>query len=511
MQLDEQTTRLLRSKGIRCICQLCDCGRPHKHPGCTKNFPSMKSTMELKPSMGQKTDYQKSFGLAPLKSPAKIMRPLPATLNPNPPVMDFRTTNRLDFKKYKNAGRTKPCKLQEEYETLTGLFQGDSVYKVDFPGHRPAPVKIERPATQKAQSDVKFDARTMYKDTFEGRGQPRLKAFQELPSFTYSILYPERGNPVEKISFKNAVHSGEFAEKPELLAPKESTVKIGMEGEHEMVTTNSDAFKTHQGFVKEQPFKVVTEWKPRPKFDCKTQAQDDFKGFGNKMPRPRKAITPPPETIDLKIDDKQYFETTKYTDHKITWDKNKLHRPPLTKVEERYSPPKEKLESQSVMRADFKKHNDVRPVALRPPDQTRATTAKFFSDTSYKAQFPNYGDVEVQRYGDPYEQPYYVKPLSRFLEEPSVMRRDFKDHGPVKRRSPILPENKRHAQGDQFHGETSYHADFLPKSVEPCTFAKLLTEKDPKEFHGKIESFMQSKPSPVKGLRTKTSHLAASF
>lgn len=26
MQLDQETARLLKSKGLRCICQLCDCG-----------------------------------------------------------------------------------------------------------------------------------------------------------------------------------------------------------------------------------------------------------------------------------------------------------------------------------------------------------------------------------------------------------------------------------------------------------------------------------------------------
>ena len=365
--------------------------------------------------------------------------------------------------------------------------------------------------TQKVQHNVRFDPRTMYKDTFYAKDQKKLKSFQELPSFTYSILYPDRGNPVDKISLKNAIHSGEFATRPDTLAPKECSVKIGLEGQHEMVTTNKDTFKTHSGFVKEPLIKASNEWKARPKFDCRTQAQDDFKGFGGKIPARRKPITPPPETIDLKVDNKQYFETTKSSEHRITWDKNKVHRPALQKLEERYSAPKEKFEAYSVMRADFKEHNDVRPTAIKPPEQTKVSNAKFYGDTSYKAQFPKYDKMEIKRYGDPYEQRYYVKPFSKFPEESSTMRRDFKDHGEVKPRSPIMPESKRHAEGGEFHGETSYSSEFKPKTVQPCTFTKLLAERDIDQFRKTVADSIRSKPISLGKVNKKHNGLAATL
>lgn len=401
-----------------------------------------------------------------------------------------------------------PFQLKEEYEGLSGPFNGKSVYKVDFPIHKPLPVKIERPATQKVQSELKFDPRTMYKDTFYAKDQKKLKAFQELPSFTYSILYPDRGNPVDKISLKNMIHSGEFAARPDTLAPKGCTVKIGLEGEHNLVTTNNDTFKTYTDYVKERPIKATTEWKPRPKFNFKTQAQEDFKGFGKKMPARRKPITPPPETIDLKVDDKQYFETTKGIEHRITWDKNKVHRPALLKAEERYSAPKEKFQAYSVMRSDFKEYNDVRPTAIKPPDQRKVMDARFYGDTSYKVQFPKYDKVEVKRHGDPYEQRYYVKPFGKFSEEPSTMRDDFKNHGGVKPRSPIKPENKRHADGGKFHSETSYSSEFQPKALEPCTFTQLLAEGDADEFHKKVADSIHSKTNPFGKMKKG---LAATF
>lgn len=86
--------------------------RPHNHPGCTKNFPSMKLNFELKPASAyNKTDYQSTFKDTSRNPPAKMIKPLPSTLNPNPPLMDFRTTNRLAFKDLPNEGRTQPCKV----------------------------------------------------------------------------------------------------------------------------------------------------------------------------------------------------------------------------------------------------------------------------------------------------------------------------------------------------------------------------------------------------------------
>ena len=382
---------------------------------------------------------------------------------------------------------------------------------MDFPVHKPFPTKLERPTAQKVLHDLRFDSRTMYNDTFYAKDTKKVKSFQELPSFTYSILYPDRVKPVDKVSVKNATHSGEYAAKPDTLAPKECTVKIGMEGKHEMITTNRDTFKRHLDFVKEQPTKAIIEWKPRPKFDCKTQAQDDFKGFNGKFPARRKPITPPPETIDLKVDDKQYFETTKGHEHKVTWDRSKMYRPPLKKLEEKYSTPKERFEAYSVMHADFKKYDDIQPTAIKPPNQAKVTSAKFYGDTSYKSQFPKYDKMKVQRYGDPHEQRYYIKPLSKFPEEPSTMRGDFKDHGKLRPRSPIIPESKRHADGGEFYTETSYSAEFKPKTLKPCTFTRLLAEEDNDKLREIITESIRSKPIPFGMMNKSRTGLAATF
>ncbi len=356
---------------------------------------------------------------------------------------------------------------------------------------------MERPKTQKVQRDIKLDASTMYNNAFQSKQQDRQEAFQELPSFAYSILYPDRSNPIDKISFKNAIHAGKFAARPDLLAPKESTVKIGREGSYEHATTNREAYMQYADFQREKPFRSGTDWKPRPKFQAKTQAQDDFKGYGGNMPLRRKAITPPPETINLAADRNRYLETTKDSELKITWEKNKLHRPPMKKVLERYSPPKDPLEALSVMQADYKKHENVRPAEIKPLDQPKTYDASFSHVTSYGSQFPAYGRVDVSRHGDAYDKHYYTKPFNKFVQDDSTMRGDYKSYGNIKRVEPIVPENKRHAKGGQFYGETSYSKEYKPKALEPCAFTKLLAAADLKTFQSLADDVIRTKPSPL--------------
>ena len=373
------------------------------------------------------------------------------------------------------------------------------------------PIKIERPATQKVQSNVQFDNTTMYNETFQSKKQARQVAFPELPSFAYSILYPDRTNPVDKISFKNAVHSGEFAARRSLMAPKGSTVKIGTEGDHDHITTSNEAFTNPVDFKREQPIKRNTEWKPRQKFTSKTQAQDDFKSYGKRMPSPRKAITPPPETIDLAVDNHRYLETTNNSEHRVTWEKNKLHRPPLKKMEERYTPPKQQFQGLSVMREDFPAHKDVKSVMIKQPDQTKPSNAKFFGETSYMSQFPKYDNHEPIRHGDPYEKQYYVKPLSKFVEDDSTMRDDFKNYGHVKPVSAIRPENKQHAKGDKFFAGTSYREEYTQKTAEACTLSKLLAENDSKKLQLNAAGYVQSKSHKLPNVRKPKGIIAATY
>eukprot|EP00794_Sanderia_malayensis_P003464 gene3464-3960_t len=498
MELNEKTNDLLKKKGLRCICELCDCGKHHKHRGCKKILPIVNATSKFS---DRKTDYQESYKNKGSLQMTQSVKPLPIALNPDPPIMDFRTTNRLHFKKENVVERTKPCKLTSEYEGLTGPFNGSSVYKVDFPGHNPSPIKIERPKTQKVEREVKLDDRTMYMNAFQPKEKGKPDAFQELPSFAYSILYPDRNNPIDKISFKNEIHAGKFVARPDALAPKGGAIKIGIEGSYDHMTTHNDTFKQYTNFKKEQPLKKDVEWKPRPKFSSKTRAQEDFQGFGVKMPERRKPITPPPETIDLRVDKNRYLETTKENELKITWEKNKLYRPPLQKAVERYTPPKDKFEGLSVMQADFQKHQPVKPTIMKPiPLHKQVDGGKFSSATSYGSQFPDYGKIQISRHGDRYEKQYYVKPINKFNEGDTVMRCDFKSHGNVKRVSPIIPENNRHAKGEQFYGETSYNREFQPKKIEPCSLTKVLFELEAKKLEDDV---IKHEPRPSK--------LAASF
>lgn len=66
-----------------------------------------------RPGMGQiATDYQNTYKQHDNSHTRHLMRPLPKLRNPNPPPMDFRTEQRMEFVEREIPG-TKPCKVSE--------------------------------------------------------------------------------------------------------------------------------------------------------------------------------------------------------------------------------------------------------------------------------------------------------------------------------------------------------------------------------------------------------------
>ena len=69
----------------------------HRHEGCTKNPQRIKQVFKRPGMSDVKTDYQHTYTLHEGSKPRNPRKPLPRLRNPNPPPMDFRTVQRLDF------------------------------------------------------------------------------------------------------------------------------------------------------------------------------------------------------------------------------------------------------------------------------------------------------------------------------------------------------------------------------------------------------------------------------
>lgn len=69
----------------------------HRHQGCMKNSHKVKAVFQRPGMSDVKTDYQQTYTLHEDTMPRNPRKPLPRLRNPNPPPMDFRTVQRMDF------------------------------------------------------------------------------------------------------------------------------------------------------------------------------------------------------------------------------------------------------------------------------------------------------------------------------------------------------------------------------------------------------------------------------
>ena len=372
--------------------------------------------------------------------------------------------------------------LKEELEWASGAFEGDTIYRADYSRHQPMIVQMTRPETQLKVKN-KMDLQSTYNENFHAKEKLPQVTFSELPSFTYSILYPNREQPVDKTSFKNFIHSGTTAPKSEMCKPKESTIQIGTEGDRDHSTTHRSTFKQPPNISvnRVKTMGSSLDLKPRKKFIVKSQAQDDYKGFGAKMPLPRKIITPPPETLEIAMNDKRYFDTTNRSEIKISWDPKGDIRDPPVKHSDNYSLPKGKFDGLSITGQDFKEHKNIHPSVLKRPEEFQMSDSKFSGETSYQKAFANYGPIKRVRYGDFHEGNLYLKPVAKFHQDGSVMQQDYHLHKDAKPRSPKKPDYRRHDTGGNFNGITNYNEDYKAKDTKPCQFSKLMAEMDLKK------------------------------
>lgn len=99
----------------------------HRHEGCTKDSRKMKAVFK-RPGMSEvKTDYQQTYTLHETTKPRNARKPLPRLRNPNPPPMDFRTVQRMDFVERKSEPQGL-CKVWCYWQTVSMEKQSSKTY-----------------------------------------------------------------------------------------------------------------------------------------------------------------------------------------------------------------------------------------------------------------------------------------------------------------------------------------------------------------------------------------------
>lgn len=149
----------------RCFCHLCTCEQ-HQCPGA--NFRSGIST-----SAAFTTIYNKDYKRKTAPNYKEARRSL-NLYHSNSQPMDFKTTNRIDFKPYK-IEKTEPVKRDVQQPNLR--FASRSLYNSEFPNWGPAFVEYEKQHHLPYRGkDVKIDGRTNYATEFTGASE-KMKDF----------------------------------------------------------------------------------------------------------------------------------------------------------------------------------------------------------------------------------------------------------------------------------------------------------------------------------------------
>lgn len=368
--------------------------------------------------------------------------------------------------------------MEEKYIPPESKFEGKTAYTEDyFDRGLPNTVKVTRPQTVTKAPVAQFFGVTTNKEHFPPKVGNRQAPYGEVPSFTGSILFPDKRNPNDLKTWNQKVFKGKFASRPPIVT-HESTVKIGTEGEHDLNTMHQQFFRApdKEGRQAAQVRDATLKVPKRAKFQSQTQNRSDFPGFEGKMPRPPKAITPPPATINLAMNNDRHFVTTNKELYKITWDPSKMEKTKSAKKEEPpYQPPEEKFADTTQTKEDYKPKSPIKINKIRPPTRMAANEARFSSDTAYKSAFKHY-TVPYVRYGDFHEASIYLKPSVKFHQDGSVTTGDFKGAQGGRPRELIVPQSKLQLEQGKMEGSTSYKDAFSRKELPTCAFVQWMAE-----------------------------------
>ncbi|PIK50339.1 hypothetical protein BSL78_12756 [Apostichopus japonicus] len=425
---------------FNCICELCHCGciTRQKHSKTCRRQPVRKQTPG---TIGHHKDCLMTHYQQVYKAPGQAERtlpliPPPTPRDPNPPPMQFATTQRSEYRQHGEVKRTEPIKLAANYERSQDPVDGVTAYKESFPGHtnlpRILPIK-GRPPQQPKLALAAFDARTSHKEQFRKWNTKPVAPFTDLPSFAGEL------QSTSQYDFPGRTRT----EKPEKMASAADNIVLDGDFDHETVhkKTYTDFGPGHKAH-KFRPVPKMTRNK-RGVTEMETQHMRDFPVYKS-QPEPASAAEPPEATIRLSVDSRLAFTTEQRNEFKGHDTSIHRKRDMMKQGQEDYRPPNVKFESLTSMKAAFQPKDTMkveRITARRPTSQTGRNPGTFDDRTTNKKFYQNWGAQPRVRYGDLQEGRIYIPPADK-MEKESWNQSSYK---PVKlpdRVKPFKPEDQ---------------------------------------------------------------------
>ena len=356
----------------------------------------------------------------------------------------------------------------------SGTFHGETVYKESYVGHIPQQVILQRPKTVFKPENNTFSAETEYSKGFPKKEKIYQPAYNEKPSRTYDLLYPDK-DTIPKMSVKNIVHNGRKGERSEICMPKNSKVNIGTEGEFDHSTTNGVQFKQYDIPERTKSMKPGHKIVQREKFASISQNRVDFQYDETEAANSRaKKCEEYPSLIKLSMDAPTNFNTVTSMSYN-NWQSENFKKSTISaKPSARYTPPKQKFEVVSQSHSDYKNYGVKRRVGLIHPPEQRISSAKISGESSYNTHFKNHGIIERKLYGDQHEDNIHLPPSCKKFEASTVMKSDFGKKN-VKKQAMCKPSYSLQNAGE-FNTATEYNETFKPMAFQPCTFTKFMAE-----------------------------------
>ncbi|XP_071959057.1 uncharacterized protein [Antedon mediterranea] len=408
--LTSQEIELLNEQfpNFTCICELCDCGRHVHHKDCKKRA---KPTKPVDKDCTL-SDYQRTYVAYPGNRRRLPIIPPATPRDRNRPPMDLNTIQRTDFV---NCPVVKPERITQKqtYEPSNVPLDGNTVYKMTYPGHVAFPnIQMRRPMTKhgRGNTSAKFDSRTTNKEQFKHWNSNPAPSFSEYPSFTGSIIYP--GKMEQMKSTTQHDFPGAIAEPVKMVKIAEGN--LSLEGHHDHLTVNQATYLDNGTGHRAERVKRNPTIKTQGHFHGKTQHMYDFPTYRS-QPLPAKPITPPPSTIRLSMDSRLEFKTEQQMEfggHDVkTNPKRELIRHDL----DEYKPPNVSFETNTTNKMTYKpidlKAAHIPPSHRRPHTKQKPRSATFHDQTINKKFYKDWKVKPRVRYGDFHETTSsYVKP-----------------------------------------------------------------------------------------------------
>lgn len=409
-------------------------------------------------SFSEYTQQFKKYSVRPRKPIKPPQQPLNRDVK-----MECATINRQDFTPHPVTPRAQ--QPPAVYKPPEGTISSATEYKREFEGKFSLPAVAIRPPDGRKDDRSPFNHRSTQATDFV--------PFPMIPpreSFAVKRTYEP---PKDRIDTKSTVQT-DFVD----FGPVEPAISLKPPQTPKLSTDPFDGTSCYRQTFTPQPIPErhqlpKTLYKPpAAQFDGSSTYKKDFPVYRGATPA--LSLRPPQKPVagDSRFDG----ATTSQLSYR-TWELPERHsRPPTI-----YSPPKEKLATQSTFQADYPDHGRVELTrAIRPPQKERDVTTPFEGLSTQKADFPQWDASQIQR-STPIHQGKKYEPVTEKFDAISTIQAHYKGT-PGARASSTKPAARPYTSTDKMETSTMYRESFSRAGFKPCPALGL--SKDPQVSTG---------------------------